>query len=200
MAGLLAGHALVWAASPESMRFHKQVVTDQQGFGMEAFRLLIPKEWRFQGGVSWNLQKFPAEAVIAFKVGSPDGQAVLEHFPHQVCFWSQDQNLRASYAQTGAEILAPMGAVDYLRNIFLKRQRSGISDLKVMESGPLPELATQVQEIMVYHMGVFNQISPFTFRYELKADAGHIRVQYRDQGSVVVEELTATINYMERRP
>ncbi len=188
--------ATIWAAQPQSMQFRMQVAVDQQGFGMEAFRLLIPVQWRFQGGVAWNMNKFPAEAVIAFKVNSPDGRARLEHLPHQVCFWSQDPNLRASYAQTGAEILPPMSAVDYLRNVFLQRQRQGTGDLKVIESGPLPELAQRTREIMAYHMSVFNQISPFTFQYELKADAGHLRAQYRSQGQTRVEELTATINYM----
>lgn len=193
---LWVGPPSAFSTPPKAMQFKKQAVVDQQGFGMEAFRLLIPKEWRFQGGVSWNMQKFPAEAVIAFRVQSPDGRSLLEHFPHQVCFWSQDPSLRSSYAQTGAEILTPMSAVDYLRSVFLPRQRQGIGDLKVIESGPLPELAHQTREIMAYHMGVFNQISPFTFQYELKADAGHLRVQYRWQGQTRVEELTATINYM----
>lgn len=185
-----------WAARPQPMQFHKQVVVDQQGFGMEAFRLLIPNQWRFQGGVSWDLRKFPAEAVIAFKVHGTDGLSLLEHFPHQSCFWSQDPNLRASYAQMGAEILTPMNAADYLRNVFLPRQRPGIGDLKVIESGPLPELGGQTKQIMAYHMGIFNQISPFTFQFELNADAAHLRVQYSQQGRAVVEELTATISYM----
>ena len=196
IAGLLAGHATAQAAQPRSMRFQKQVVMDKQGFDMEAFRLLIPDKWSFQGGVSWNTQKFPAEATIAFKVKSPDGQSLFEHYPHQVCFWSQDRNLQASYAQTGAEILQPMNSVDYLRNVFLQRHRKDISDLKVLESGSLPDLAQRNLEIAKYHMGVFNQISPFTFRYELNSDAGHLRVQYRRQGQLVVEELTASISYM----
>ena len=196
IAGLLVAHTMALAAQPRSMRFQKQVVMDKQGFDMEAFRLLIPDQWRFQGGVSWNMQKFPAEAVIAFKVDSPDGQSLLEHFPHRIIFWSQDRSLQASYSQTGAEILPPMNSVDYLRNVFLKRQRADVSDLKVLESGPLPELARRNLEITKYHMGVFNQISPFTFRYELNSDAGHLRVQYRRQGREIIEELIVSISYM----
>jgi hypothetical protein len=196
LAGLLAGLSPSWAAPPRSMRFHKQVVIDKQGFNMEAFRLLVPDQWRFQGGVGWDMKKFPAEPVIAFRVASPDGQALYEHHPHQAFFWSQDRNLQAAYAQAGTEILTPMNSVDYLRNVFLKRKRGDVTDLKVLESGPLPELAQRNLEINRQLMGIFHQISPFTFRFDLNSDAGHLRVQYRRQGRVYVEELTATIGVM----
>ncbi len=195
LAGLLAGLTVSWAAPPRSMRFQKQVVMDKQGFNMEAFRLLVPEQWRFQGGVRWDTRKFPAESFIAYKVDSPDGRSFLEQYPHRICFWSQDQSLQASYSRTGAEILQPMNGVDYLRNVFLPRMRPGISGLKVVESGPLPDLAKRNQEIAAYHLNVFNQISPFTFRYDLGSDAGHLRVRYRHQGREVVEELIASITY-----
>jgi hypothetical protein len=193
---LLAGVSAAEGAPPRSMRFHKQVVMDKQGFNMEAFRLLVPDQWRFQGGVTWNTRKYPAEPFVAFTVKSPDGQSLLEHFPHHTCFWSQDPNLQASYAQGGADILQPMGGVDYLRNVFLRRHRKDISDLKVLESGPLPELAKRNLEINRHLMNVFNQISPFTFRYDLNADAGHLRVQYRRQGRTVVEEMIVSTSVM----
>lgn len=195
IAGLLDGHTMALAAQPQPLRFQKQVVMDKQGFNMEAFRLLVPDKWRFQGGVSWNMQKFPAEAFIAYKVESPDGRSLLQQYPHQMCFWSQDPSLQASYSRTGAEIQQPMTGVDYLRNIFLPRMRRDISGLKVLENGPLPDLAQRNLEITRYHLDVFNQISPFTFRYELGSDAGHLRVQYRRQGQEVVEELIVSITY-----
>ncbi|MBN1140989.1 MAG: hypothetical protein JXB25_04205 [Deltaproteobacteria bacterium] len=180
----------------ESERFHRQSVIDQQGFGMEAFCLLVPHGWRFQGGVSWDTRKFPAEASIGYQVSSPDSRSWFEQYPHRTFFWSQDPNLQASYAQGGAEIAQPMDAVSYLRNVFLPRYRSGVSQVQVLESGPLPELAQETYAIVSYHMGIFGQISPFTFPYELRADAGHIKIEYQLQGQRMVEELTATVSFM----
>ncbi|MEW6721108.1 MAG: hypothetical protein AB1346_11720 [Thermodesulfobacteriota bacterium] len=196
VAGLLAGHSLAWAAPPRSMRFHKQVAMDRQGFGIEAFRLLVPEKWRFQGGVTWDMQKFPPLATIAFKAASPDGRSLFEHFPHENFFWSQDPNLQMSYARTGTEIMAPVSAVDFLRNVFLPRHRKDIGDLKVLESAALPELARKTREIAEHQMALFHTISPFTFRFELASDAGHLRVQYRRQGRVIVEELTVAVTRM----
>ena len=137
--GLLAIHTLSRAAQPQPLRFQKQVVMDKQGFDMEAFRLLVPDKWRFQGGVSWNMEKFPAEAFIAYKVDSPDGRSLLQHYPHQICFWSQDRNLQASYSRTGAEILQPMNSVDYLRNVFLPAPCGGTSaTCRCWKAGPCP--------------------------------------------------------------
>jgi hypothetical protein len=76
------------AAGNKAVTFHKKTIIDRQGFGMEAFRLLIPDGWRFKGGVSWDTAKFPAEASTAWTVTSPDGLSRLEQLPHATFFWS----------------------------------------------------------------------------------------------------------------
>jgi hypothetical protein len=184
------------AAGDKAVTFHKKTVMDRQGFGMEAFRLLIPDGWRFKGGVNWNTAKFPAEASVAWTVTSPDGRSRLQQMPHTTFFWSQDPSLQQSYAQGGAILQAPMDAVSYLRNIFLPHQRPGASQIKILASGPLPELARETQSLLQYHMGIFNQISPFQFRLDLQTDAGHIKVSYQQNGHRIIEDMTASVCYM----
>lgn len=49
LALLLVPAALSGAADPDTI-FRKLVVTDRDGFGTEALRLLVPKAWSFSGG------------------------------------------------------------------------------------------------------------------------------------------------------
>lgn len=70
-------------APPEGrpLTFRNQVVLDPQGFGYEALRLLVPKDWNFRGGVTWNFGKLPPEPSISYTVSSPDGLSVIQQFP-----------------------------------------------------------------------------------------------------------------------
>ncbi len=62
------------ATSGHQLVLRKQVVVDQQGLGYEVFRMLVPKDWSFSGGIQWTYNKFPPEAKTAYTVTSPDGK------------------------------------------------------------------------------------------------------------------------------
>ena len=183
-------------AASEKMTFRKQVIMDHKGFGYEALRLLLPKTWKFNGGISWNYNKIPPEASTAFTITSPDNTSVFEQFPHMNLFWSQDQNLRYSYAQAGFEILQPMSAQNFLKDYFIPRYRSRVSELKIKETSQLESLARQVNELTQHQMNLFGRISPFQFPFELRSDAAHIQVEYTLSGIPTVEDFTVSISYM----
>ncbi|HDT14067.1 MAG TPA: hypothetical protein ENO03_06890, partial [Candidatus Aminicenantes bacterium] len=43
------------ASSPaQPLFFRVHAVVDTQGFGYEVFRMLIPKDWAFSGGLAWH--------------------------------------------------------------------------------------------------------------------------------------------------
>ncbi|MGB9906234.1 MAG: DUF4148 domain-containing protein [Candidatus Saccharicenans sp.] len=48
--GLSAGSAAGQQAQP--LVFRSQVVFDEQFMGMEVFRMLVPKDWKFEGGIT----------------------------------------------------------------------------------------------------------------------------------------------------
>jgi DNA-directed RNA polymerase subunit RPC12/RpoP len=52
----------------KGMKFSTVTRKDLQGTGMNAFRLLIPSGWQFQGGVSWLNDNPGMPAVVAFRV------------------------------------------------------------------------------------------------------------------------------------
>jgi hypothetical protein len=193
---LMASSAFSAGHEIRTMTFRKQIITDSHGFGCEALRMLVPKGWKFKGGVSWNYNKMPPEPSTAYTISSPNSRAVVEQFPHMNFFWSEDQNMQYSYSQAGFEIRPPMRAVDFLKNIFASRFRQGVSGLKVVDSGNLPQLAAQNRNIAQHHMSIFHQISPFQFRFQIDSDAGRIKMSYKENGRDIVEDVTATMTYM----
>jgi len=194
--GLYCFAGIAAATELQALAFKKHVVIDRKGFGYEALRLLVPKGWHFKGGVSWNYNKVPPEASTAFTITSPDGISVLEQFPHINLFWSQDPNLQFSYSRAGIEIVQPMGATEFLKNFFIPRFRSNVSDLKVIQSQNLPELAQQSRDLAQFQMKVFGQISPFQFQFEIRADAGRLKMEYLQEGKKIVEDVTVAATYM----
>jgi hypothetical protein len=187
------------ASAPETARhqivLHKYVITDQQGLGGEVLHLLVPKEWRFSGGVSWNVNKIPPEALVAYTITSPDGRSVIEQFPPINMFWSQDSMLQQARMQTGFTILPPMGAADFLKNTYLRYRRPNASDVRVVDSQDLQELAQYSMQVNQYMNNVFTQISPAQFPYQLRSDAAHVKVEYTEGGRKFVEDFTAVVDY-----
>ena len=47
-----------------TMRFRTEICVDRTGTGTEAFRMLIPSDWKFSGGITWILDNpgMPATA------------------------------------------------------------------------------------------------------------------------------------------
>jgi len=195
---------LVWTAcaafAAETTRhqivLHKYVVTDQQGFGGEVFHLLVPKDWKFSGGVSWNVNKIPPEAITTYTITSPDGRSVIEQFPAVYMFWSDNAMLQQAHMQMGFTVLQPMGAADFLKNAYLHYRRPNALDVRVVDSQNLQELAQYSVQVNQYMDRVFAQISPPQFPYELRSDAAHVKFEYTEGGRKFVEDFTAVIDYL----
>jgi hypothetical protein len=174
---------------------HKYVVNDPQGLGGEVFRILVPREWKFSGGVSWNFNKFPPEPNTAFTITSPEGRSVIEQFPTTTMVWSQDPMLMQSHVQAGATAMQPMEAAEFLKNVYLHYRRPNAADVKVVDSQNLPELAQYALQVNQYFMNLFGQISPFQFPFQLRSDAAHVKFEYTENGKKFTEDFTAVIDY-----
>lgn len=86
---------------------------------LEAFRLLVPKDWIFNGGLTWNFAKNPPEPYTMYTVTSPDGGSVIQQFPRVNFFSSTNQMSLAAQAQAGITIMQPMGEIDFLQRVFI---------------------------------------------------------------------------------
>jgi hypothetical protein len=182
-------------ASGAPLVFRNQIVMDQQGLGLEVFRMLVPKDWVFNGGITWNFSKNPPEPFIVYTVSSPNGNAVIQQFPHVNLYWAPDQMLQSSYVQAGYGIMQPMGAADFLQRVYISQARQGVSDMKLVETQPLPGVAQQALAINNLTLNIYGQISPFTTPFETRADAARVKVEYTQGGRKITEDFTATITY-----
>jgi hypothetical protein len=191
----LLGFAAAPARAAEPVVLQTRIVNDDQGMNEEAFRLLVPKGWRFDGGVAWDTNRFPAESFLRFTVTSPDGGAVFEQFPHATLFWSDDPMLQQSYAQNGFSVMQPAGAEQALRGLYLQNYRSEAAGAELLEVQPLPALAREVLQFQQIILNIFGSISPFQFQYELRADAARAKYRYTVAGKAVIEDVTLAITY-----
>jgi hypothetical protein len=194
--GLICFSTIAYSTQDKMLAFQKKVIVDSQGFGMEAFRVLVPEGWDFKGAVSWDFNKIPPEASMAFTITSPDGGSVVEQFPYSNFFWSQDPSIQNVYDQADQEIRPPLNAIEFIKRIFLPHVRPNASNLRILESMNLPELAKQAKYIIQYHMRVFHQISPFQFDLEIHADAGRVKVKYSEGDKTMIEDITVSISYI----
>lgn len=109
--------------------FVRARVLDRQGFSQpaEAFSLLIPKGWAFDGGVMWYQ---PGTACAGNNAGvkatSPDGKFILDMLPNYMWSFSTTQQLvpfdpgNNKYCAWGE----PMNAEAYFKNVFLRNELS----------------------------------------------------------------------------
>ncbi len=172
--------------------FRNQVVFDQQGLGLEVLRMLVPKDWAFSGGLTWDFMKNPPVGYIAYTITSPDGNSVIEQLPHMNMYWSPDLTLQYSFAQMGNSILQPLGAIDFLQSVFIPQARPGVSGLKILETQAL--VAQRLVASGNMTLNLFAQISPMS-PCELRADAGRVKVEYTANGRRMVEDFGVGITY-----
>ncbi len=166
------------------IRFKNFAYTDREGIGTEAFRMLIPADWKFAGGIVWALDNPGTPARAAFTVADPAGEARFEVFPSQPFFWSNNQMLLSMFPigsrYFGNEVRPPLGPVEALKEIVLPRFRAGVI-LKIAKEETLPDLARAVGA------GKPQAELPTS------AQGGKVRIEYIRDGKPMEEEIFAVV-------
>jgi len=172
--------------APRSMRFKMHSYMDRQGIGTEAFRLLVPAGWRFQGGIQWTLQSPAMPAIAAFTVTSPDGTSELEVFPNELYTWNTSPQFMQMFPRgsryLGSVVLPPMTPGDYARQVLLPRHRRGVKDLRIVQTEAMPDLARAHQATQ--------PPNPYA---QTAVHAARVRVEYGRNGQPAEEEVYAVI-------
>ena len=98
---------------------------DREGTGIEVFRMLLPENWKFEGGIRWILDNPGMPAIVMFRVGNEIDD--FEVFPNQSFYWTNDFTISMMFPRGsryfGNEIQPPVGPIDALRNIVIPRFR-----------------------------------------------------------------------------
>ncbi|MCU0576171.1 MAG: hypothetical protein MUD15_05000 [Desulfobacterota bacterium] len=169
----------------EALHLKKVSYRDPNVNNAEAFSLLIPEGWQFQGGVEWVLDNPVMPATIRFRVRNPSGHEELEIFPNLALFWSDNQMLMSMFPlgsrYFGAEVRPPVGPQEALTGIVIPRSRGNAAGLKVLSAGAMPELAQALR-------AGASQPGMQTF-----GDAARARIEYVKDGIPVEEDFFAVV-------
>lgn len=159
---------------------------DKEGTGTEAFSMLMPSEWKFEGGVKWVLDNPSMPASAGFRVFNPNGKEEFEVFPNQPFFWTNNQMLLYTFPigtkYFGNEVRPVVDAVTALKDIVLPRFRKDVSGLKISEEKQLPELAKA--------LGAGTQSQPGVFA---SADGARIKIEYQKNGVNMEEDIYGVV-------
>lgn len=184
---LAVGDGASGQQNAQVIRLKPASCVDTYGIGLEVFRMLIPADWRFSGGIQWPVQNPAMPAVVSFKVTSPTGTEEMEGFPNCMFFWTNNQMLLNMFPvgsrYFGAEVRPVMGAADYLQKVLIPRFRQNVSNLRIVEVAPLPEIARLLTPQAQMGMSV-------------SFDAAKVKIEYQMNGVWMEEEIYALIGAM----
>lgn len=156
------------AASATQLRLKRHGVFDP-GIGVEAFSLLIPADWRAEGGIQWMHDRSNL-ATTAMRVRNPSGVEQVEFFPITAYTWSEQgiPFFPQGSVYLGNEVQPPPpDAASYVRQ-FLIPQHRGQLGVRVLTTERLPEIERTVLQ-KVQEAGVQKTASGERIRIEYQA-------------------------------
>ncbi len=173
-------------AVSQGIRLKAHAYVDAQGIGCEAFRLLIPSDWTFEGGVQWPMNNPSMPGVIGFRVCSPDGHTAFEVLPNLAFFWTNNPMVAMSFPigsfYFGNEVRPPVPALQALREVVLSRYRGQMPALQIIGQESLPGLLGQIQAAGAATGGP----GP-------TSDGAKMRIRYRQADVQIEEELYGVV-------
>ena len=189
--------APVTATGSGVMRMRLVKIMDSQGWGqpVEVARLLIPSDWKEEGGVQWaqNMARCPQNIIQArWRARSPDGLSGIEILPQYAWVWSDDPMQQQVMQQSAANNMAcdaypVMSPTDFLARMVVPRTRQ---QARVVAGEPLPAVSRAEQAGLDRTYGPIVQQG---YLRGVRAEAGRVRVEHVVNGQPVEEWLSATI-------
>ena len=173
----------------DMLKFKKFSYIDTQGTGSEAYSFLIPSDWKFEGGITWNPQQVAMPASNTCRVYNPAGHEEFEGFANQCYFWSTNKQLLITNPPGskyfGSKVVRPVNAISALQEI-IKTSRSRYSDLKIVSKSDLPEL--------VKALGIENQSQG---PVSVEGTGAKIRFTYQKDGLPMEEEIYGVVEQVK---
>jgi hypothetical protein len=170
----LVGGGPAWGAG--MLRFQTLVVKDRL-LDQEAFRLLIPADWRGEGQVDWRFHpQYPAG--LRMRAFNPAGLEAVFGYP-MVPYVSGVRHLPAGGYYVGNEVRPfPGDVAGYVRHYLLPRYRPDIRAYRILAVEAMPEWARASAAARdARSVGI-----------PCKVQAGRVRIAYGLRGQPVEEE------------
>ncbi len=183
--------------SPAGYHRMKMVrVMDPEGWGqpVEAFRLLIPSDWKTEGGVRWVADLgCPSNIIrLQFRATAPDGLTGIEFLPNYTWTSSDDpmmQQILQQQAQSrmGCAFGPAAGAVDFLRQVLVPQFRR---DARLLSAEPLPGATKELQQSLA---AINQQYAAHGLQSMSTGDVGRVRLAYKIGPREVEEWISASV-------
>lgn len=189
-------------AGGEVLRFRTYRLMDPQGIGGEAASMLIPTDWKVDGGVVWRAHPaLPAYATL--RAAAPDGLTQLEAIP-QMPFVDGIREMTARSAQMAGPQIAAQAAAQwpeganymgnevrrvvrspkaFIEQFVLPRYRRTVQ-YRAVKYEDLPRLADAVARAQPRNPGI-----------NTSAAAGRTRIEYRVGDRSVEEDVYVVLLY-----
>jgi hypothetical protein len=161
-------------------------VIDNAVGGDEAFQMLVPSDWKVEGGIEWR-HDLSNLALTAMRISNPNGSEALEFFPIFPYIWSEMGIMGfppgSNYLGNIVHPVISNPAV-YIEQIVLAQFRPNVNP-RIIDSVPFPGVA-QVVAASIQEQGV---------RKTIKAEK--IRVEYKESGKWIHEDFYCVLVYSQ---
>jgi hypothetical protein len=165
---------------------YKQIqCIDQAGFGIEAFRMVIPDDWTCYGGINW-VNDLHMPAYINFAVVSPDGLMAFEGFPIMKFTWPNNPMsvMKQQFWQSqSTKVVAPMQPNEALLKYIITPFRQKMQPYRIVLRGPVSPDDPMVADPSTPRMPAAN------VRF------GKVRIGYEVAKNSIEEEFYAGVSY-----
>jgi hypothetical protein len=180
------------AASSDAgfVKYKTASYVDTQGIGTEAFSLLIPSDWQFEGSINWVLDNPGMPATANIRVWNPQGTEEFDVFPNQAFFWTDNALIQQTNppgsTYFGALVRSPLDPIDALKEIALPLFRGNVENLNVVSEQEVPEMDQ-----------LFQTGTDPTTGISSSADSAKIRVEYSLNGVMMEDEMYCVIQSLK---
>ena len=193
---LAAAAAAPLTGSAATVLHLRQVsIMDPSGFERPtvAATMLVPADWRFQGGYRWAYSSCLTDLVSGHALAvSPDGSMAFEMFPALSFAWADDPGARdimmkSAQIMTNCRIAPPLDARGVVQQYIIPQFRRGAGVVRI---DPAPEAARGLYEkSMAINSAVIQMQGG-----QLQTDAVRALIAYQYNGQNYEEWITASIS------
>jgi hypothetical protein len=179
-------HSARAAATPAGISTRLKTVEIQDpAWGITAFRMQIPEDWRFEG-VLIRDQGCGLPPTVAFRATSPDGLYGAQMMPQFGSFWSDEPSLLQNYRRFHCKIEKPMDAEAFMKFILpLARPNPTAGPIE-----PTVDAQQWQQNITTFNQRAGSGIAPA----HMTGGAIRSRINYTWKGVPMEENFTVRIS------
>lgn len=167
------------------LRLRPVSIRDPMMNNEEAIRLLVPTEWRVEGGIVWH-PELNTLALTQLRLSDPRSATALEVFPSIPYSWNSYGFLGVPPGglNLGSYVVQPMAVDQFVARMLLPAVRGTVRP-RIVGQEALPGIARQVAAA-VEEAGTVKQVA-----------ASRTRIEYQEGGRAIEEDIYCVMIYAQ---